>query len=556
MQDAKRRGKPATLWAFLRLSGPGWLQSALTLGGGSLSGSLYLGVLAGFSLLWLQPVAMVMGVIMLSAIGYVTLSTGKRPFHAINEHVNPVLGWSWAIASLMANVVWSMPQFGLGTAAVRQNLLPGVFGEGGMSDNMDMAIIAGSILVVCVIVVWFYDAGSWGVKLFESLLKIVVGVIVLSFIGVVVKMSLAGDLNWSAIFAGFVPDLSLLYSPSASLQPFIDRAPEAYRDFWSNIVVADQRDVMVTAAATAVGINMTFLLPYSMLRRGWDKHFRGLAIFDLSTGLFIPFLLATSCVVIASATQFHREVPADVPAIGAAPAGEEAAFEGLLQRRVLAEHGDGVTDSEMKMRAEMLSNDEKRLAAMLVRRDANGLAQSLEPLTGKTFAHVIFGIGVLAMATSSIILMMLISGFIVCEIGGFKQGGWPHRLGTLIPVVSVCGPFIWKGEAKFWLAVPASIFGMVLIPIAYATFFLMMNNRAIMGNTMPSGGRRVAWNTLMGVAVSLAAFGSVWSIWNKAQWIGIAALAIFLLLVFVVHFAFPRKAVSHVGTDDNTEHAQ
>ena len=53
---------------YTRLSGPGWLQGAITLGGGSLAGSLYLGVLAGYGLMWLQPVAMVLGIIMLSAI--------------------------------------------------------------------------------------------------------------------------------------------------------------------------------------------------------------------------------------------------------------------------------------------------------------------------------------------------------------------------------------------------------------------------------------------------------------------------------------------------------
>ncbi|MHC4511992.1 MAG: hypothetical protein ACYTAO_24110 [Planctomycetota bacterium] len=62
---------------------------------------------------------------------------------------------------------------------------------------------------------------------------------------------------------------------------------------------------MIAATAAAVGINMTFLLPYSMLRKGWDKDFRGLAIFDLSTGLFIPFILATGLVIIASASRFH-----------------------------------------------------------------------------------------------------------------------------------------------------------------------------------------------------------------------------------------------------------
>jgi len=103
--EAREKGGGALLKTFVRLSGPGWLQSAITLGGGSLSSSLYLGVLAGFALLWLQPLVMVLGIVMLSAIGYVTLSTGEKPFRAINERVNPVLGWGWLIATMMANCV-------------------------------------------------------------------------------------------------------------------------------------------------------------------------------------------------------------------------------------------------------------------------------------------------------------------------------------------------------------------------------------------------------------------------------------------------------------------
>ncbi len=63
--DAKQEGTGAKLWVYTKLSGPGWIQSAITLGGGSLAGSLYLGVLAGFGLMWLQPLAMILGVVML-----------------------------------------------------------------------------------------------------------------------------------------------------------------------------------------------------------------------------------------------------------------------------------------------------------------------------------------------------------------------------------------------------------------------------------------------------------------------------------------------------------
>ncbi|MCH2124561.1 MAG: hypothetical protein MK165_07210, partial [Pirellulaceae bacterium] len=84
LATAQAEGRGATLTAFVRLSGPGWLQSAITLGGGSLSSALFLGVLGGTEMLWLQLVAIIMGVVMLSAISYVTLSTGERPFALIN----------------------------------------------------------------------------------------------------------------------------------------------------------------------------------------------------------------------------------------------------------------------------------------------------------------------------------------------------------------------------------------------------------------------------------------------------------------------------------------
>ena len=39
--EAKQKGGLATLLAYARLSGPGWLQGAITLGGGSLAGSAF-----------------------------------------------------------------------------------------------------------------------------------------------------------------------------------------------------------------------------------------------------------------------------------------------------------------------------------------------------------------------------------------------------------------------------------------------------------------------------------------------------------------------------------
>ncbi len=120
---------------YIRLCGPGWLQSAITLGGGSLVGALWLGVIGGTGFMWLQPLAMILGVIMLSAIAYVTLSTGERPFQAINQHVSPVLGWGWLIATMMANMVWACRSSTWHSAAVTSNLAPGMSTGAGFEDR-------------------------------------------------------------------------------------------------------------------------------------------------------------------------------------------------------------------------------------------------------------------------------------------------------------------------------------------------------------------------------------------------------------------------------------
>ncbi|MHC4212748.1 MAG: divalent metal cation transporter, partial [Planctomycetota bacterium] len=264
---AKSKGRLATIGAYIRLSGPGWMQSGITVGGVSFSSSLYLGVLVGFSFMWLQPLAMILGVIMLSAIAYVTLSIRERPLKAIHDNVSPVLAWSWLLASMAANIVWSMPQFVLGTRALQQNLLPGILGPEAIPDPWGRVICVALMLTMCLITTMFYGAGGRGIKIFEIIIKIIVSMIVLSFCGVVVRLSIAGKLPWGQIFSGFIPRLRMLFEPADTVKLFIDKIDPQFQMFWTNHIVSQQRDVMIAAIAAAVGINMTFLFPYSMLRK-------------------------------------------------------------------------------------------------------------------------------------------------------------------------------------------------------------------------------------------------------------------------------------------------
>jgi len=544
--EAHSRGTAATTMAYFKLSGPGWLQSALTLGGGSLAGSLYLGVLGGMSLLWIQPLAMVLGIIMLSSIGYVTLSTGKRPFQAINEHVNPVLGWGWALATLMANIVWCMPQFSLANGVLQQNLLPEILGKQFVFDPFwDKVAISGIILLLTIAIAWSYSSKGLGIKLFELLLKLVVGMIVICFLGVV--FALRDTLDWGQIFWGFIPDPRRIFEPSADFQSFIDAISTEHREFWTAQILSSQRDKLVTAAATAVGINMTFLFPYSLLKRGWTSEFRGLVAFDLATGMFIPFLLATSCVVIASASQFHAK-----PVVGLVEPAQNEAGEAIvpsdkewknyrknMMPRLKAELGAEKFDvlakdsDALNARIDQLPKEERLLGAMLVERDAGALASTIEPLVGKRVANLAFGIGVLGMAISTIIMLMTISGFAICEMLNIKSQGWPFRISCLAAAVGVLGPFFWS-KAAFALAVPTSVFGLILLPVAYLTFFLLINQKKLLGEHMPKGRNRVVWNVLMALSAGIAAYASISMVWIKSGYVGLSAIGLFFGLALVV----------------------
>ena len=559
--DAKKKGKFATFGLYTKLSGPGWLQSAITIGGGSLSNSLYLGVLVGFTCMWVQPLAMIMGVVMMGAIAYVTLSAEEAPFEAINKHVSPVLGWGWLIASMMANVVWSLPQYAVSASALQQNLFPGFFGwenQAGIFGSIKGGTAAAGVTVLAIALfnVTLYNKGGRAAKIFETIIKVIIGAIVICFFGVVIKLSLAENsaMDWSAVFRGLIPDLRLFTQPAKHMAAQIANVDAAFQGFWTQLVVSSQRDVMIGAAATAVGINMTFLLPYSMLRKGWGKEFRELAVFDLATGLVIPFTLATGCVVMATASQFHT-VPAQ-GFLGETNAKGELVqpaknlvgpYYNLIDARVMAGMTEeesisykAAPDAEKTIVRENTPIADKRMAAMLVKRDVFNLADSLAPLLGTGPAKYIFGLGVVAMTLNAATMLMLINGLCFCAMFGKPAKGKLQVIGSLIPAVGIVGVFLWD-KAAMWLAVPTSVFCAVLLPVAYIAFFLLMNQKKFMGDNMPQGVARVVWNVLMSLSVLFAAALSLWSLWSKLKYVGLIIFAAFGVVLLLTHVLKSEK---------------
>lgn len=527
--SAKEMGTFATIKTYIKLSGPGWLQSALTLGGGSLASALFLGVVAGTQFLWVQLFAMIMGVIMLSAISYVTLSTGKSPYKLILKEVNPVLAIGWLIASLLANMIWVMPQYSLAYSAITQNLAPNLFENPDASINK--WIISLLILAFCSTLVMNYGKGGKGQKLFDHATKIVVAIIVFSFMAVSFKLVFIDkQVNFGRILSGFIPSFSDFSSPIDTYDKIISQLPDAASQaFWKSEIVGLQQTVLIAAAAFAVGVNMTFMMPFSILSRGWNKNFRNLAIFDLSTGMVIPFVIATSCVVIASAAAFHGK-----------------AVEGLLEKKgnqvVISQTAPAKAKKSVeKMLAKRqekstapIASQELELAGMLVKRDLGSFTIALEAVVGKKMANVIFGLGVIAMGVSSITMMMLISGFCVCELGGFEHGGKAHKWGALLSSTGVLWHLVWAKSSAF-LAVITGTIGFIFLPVAYIAFVLMFNSKRVMGEHMPQGNKRTIWNTLMFIAAGFTTWASFGNAWGKAYTTS-AGTAVPVGKIFIITF--------------------
>ena len=267
--------------AYLRLSGPGWLQGAMTLGGGSAITSLTIGAVYGYELLWVQPLSMLIGCIMLFALSHQTLSTGEKPFNAMRDHVHPSLAWFWAIAALASSIIWGFSHYPLSAGMLEEILAvgAGVQVEDGAAREGYLFVLALLVWMLCAYTAWNYGGGGRAVKVFETSIKLLSSMIVLAFLWVVITATGNGQVDWRAVLAGYVP--SSLPSDDAGVT------------------------TIMAALGTAVGINMTFVYGYTLLDRGWGKAHRELSRYDIVMGLVIPYILVTSLISIAAAGAFY-----------------------------------------------------------------------------------------------------------------------------------------------------------------------------------------------------------------------------------------------------------
>ena len=399
---------------YWSLSGPGWVQSALTLGAGSAGSSIFAGAVFGYDLLWVQPVAMFLGVVVFSAIGHQLLS--PRPGPTTSSAKGSIRPWPGPGAGvvLLASIIWQFPQYALATSVSRD-----IFDVAGL--DVPRAPIALGLLVAGTALCWSYGQGSRrAVRLFERVLKYLVLLMSLFFLLVVIKTGLDLKALVHGLFGFHIP-----------------------RD-------REGLTIVLGALGAAVGVNMTFLYPYTLLARGWGREHRGLKNFDLAVSMFAPFVLTTSLVVIACANTLH--------------------VQGIRVR------------------------------------EAVDAAHALAPVAGVAAGRVIFSLGVLGMCFTTLTIEMVICGFVLSEMLGFEPRGWRYRAATMTANIGILGAFY---PVPFWLPVLASSTALVMMPIAYVAFFILHNKRSYLGDEVVSGLKGAVWNVLLLLAILVVAAGAV-----------------------------------------------
>lgn len=362
-------------------TGPGWLLSAYTLGSGTAIGSLWAGAKYGYDLLWVQPLAMLLGVIVLSGAAYFTLQSDVSPYQRFKKEIHPAMALAWALASLFASVIWHLPQYGLASAALKELI-------GFQETALTQTIVGACILGVSIAITWRYSSRG-GVTLYESIMKLLVWMTIICVAVVIV----ATRVPWGEVAGGLVSF----------------RRPEG------------SSTVIFGLLGAAVGINMTFLYPYSVRARGWGKGDTRFAIRDLLLGMFVPFVFATGMMIIASAVTLH---------------------------------------------AGGIELDKSRITEM---------TRVFTPVFGSRLGPILFNLGLLAMPLGTITLHMLTCGFIVSEMVGAERYGLAWKIGTLIPAIGVLGVAY---PLKGWLPVTASALCLIFLPIAYIGFLLLFRKEA------------------------------------------------------------------------------
>lgn len=261
---------PRTL-GYIKLSGPGFMNAAFTLGAGSFASSVTLGAAYGYDMMWIPLYSFAFGIFMLALAARFVCNTDMPVIEAQNKYHGKFFG-SFAtgiLAGCIASIVFTFGQYALGGDAIVS-----MFAAFGIEVPKIVACII--LLAISVPLSLLYGSGEnpKAVKIVENSMKIMIGIMLVVF-GAVICVT---GINIPALIKGLL----------------IPKLPSGLDGI-----------VMLIASLTAtIGVMDWLLFNNGMISRGFSKEHERLGRFDAFFGGLLPVTLVLSLVSVAFAEAF------------------------------------------------------------------------------------------------------------------------------------------------------------------------------------------------------------------------------------------------------------
>jgi len=259
-------------WGRLKLSGPGFMDSALTLGAGTLTAAMLSGAVFGYRTMWLLWVSMGLGLFMMAAMARFTCRGGFRVIRVQNQFHGWIVGslLTALVGTAAVAVIFNYGQYSLGTHLI-ESLTPLLGFRFPRQWNWILFMAVTSWLILS-----YGRRGRRGIFAVETFMKLSIGLMLACFGACLILVGV----DWRALVRGL-------------FVPWLPRGVEGL-------------DLFVASSAAAIGVMDWIFFHYAGLTRGWSRRHERQARFDIVVGLLVPFLLINYLVMAVFAGTLNR----------------------------------------------------------------------------------------------------------------------------------------------------------------------------------------------------------------------------------------------------------
>lgn len=271
LKDLNKQPTGKKFMGYVKLSGPGFMNAAFTLGAGSFASSVTLGAAYGYDMLWIPLYSFAFGLFMLAlATRFVT--TSEMPIIKAQDKFHGKFFGSIAtglVACFIASIVYNFGQYALGADAVTS-----LFAV--VNINVPKSLSWILLVAISVPLSLMYGSGDnpKGVKMVENAMKLMIGIMLVVF-GAVIAVT---GVDMPAMIKGI-----LIPTLPAGIDGII---------------------MLIASLTATIGVMDWVLFNNGMVSRGYSEEHETLGRFDSVFGGLIPVTLILSFVSIAFAEAF------------------------------------------------------------------------------------------------------------------------------------------------------------------------------------------------------------------------------------------------------------